>query len=124
MDYHWLGRAALLLGRLDDARRLAERSLHYSPSFPGYAAHALHLMGDLASHPDQLDAEQAEIHYRKALTLAEPRGMRPLVAHCHLGLGKLHRMAGNHEQAVEQLATATSLYREMGMQFYLEQAEK
>jgi tetratricopeptide (TPR) repeat protein len=123
MNYQWLGRAALLLGRLDDTRRLCELSLKYSPSHPGFAAHALHLLGDLASHPDQLDVEQAETHYRKALTLAEPRGMRPLVAHCHLGLGKLYQRTCNREQACEHLATATSLYREMDMRFWLEQAE-
>jgi len=49
--------------------------------------------------------------------------MRPLVAHCHLGLGKLYRRTGRHEQAQEHLAIATTMYREMGMRFYLQQAE-
>jgi class 3 adenylate cyclase/tetratricopeptide (TPR) repeat protein len=123
MDYHWLGRAALLLGRLDDARRLADCSLRYSPSHPGYAAYAQHLLGDFATHPDQFDAEQGETHYRKALALAEPRGMRPLVAHCHLGLGKLHQRTSRREQADEHLTTATTMYREMDMRFWVEQAE-
>jgi len=51
-------------------------------------------------------------------------GMRPLVAHCHLGLGKLYRRTGQHEQALEHLTTATRMYREMGMMYWLEQAEK
>jgi tetratricopeptide (TPR) repeat protein len=123
MDYHWLGRAALLLGRFDDARRLAELALHYSRSFPGYAAHALHLLGDLASHPDSCDFYGGEANYRRALALAERRGMRPLIAHCHLGLGKLFGRAGKHEQARACLVTARDMYREMDMRFYLEQAE-
>jgi hypothetical protein len=49
--------------------------------------------------------------------------MRPLVAHCHLGLGKLHRRTGKREQAQEHLTTATTMYREMDMRFWLEQAE-
>ena len=49
--------------------------------------------------------------------------MRPLVAHCHLGLGKLYRRIGKREPAREHLATATTMYREMGMRFWLEQAE-
>ena len=49
--------------------------------------------------------------------------MRPLVAHCHLGLGKLYRRTGKREQAQEHLATATTMYREMDMRFWLEQAE-
>jgi hypothetical protein len=49
--------------------------------------------------------------------------MRPLVAHCHLGLGKLYRRTGKREQAQEHLTTATTMYREMDMRFWLEQAE-
>jgi len=48
--------------------------------------------------------------------------MRPLVAHCHLGLGKLYRRTGQREQAREHLTTATTMYREMDMMFWLEQA--
>jgi len=50
-------------------------------------------------------------------------GMRPLVAHCHLGLGKLYRRTGKPEQAHEHLTTATTMYREMDMRFWLEKAE-
>jgi len=49
--------------------------------------------------------------------------MRPLVAHCHLGLGKLCRRTGQREQAREHLTTATTMYREMDMRFWLEKAE-
>ena len=49
--------------------------------------------------------------------------MRPLVAHCHLGLGKLYRRTGDHAKAEEHLTTATAMYREMDMGFWLEKAE-
>jgi hypothetical protein len=49
--------------------------------------------------------------------------MRPLVAHCHLGLGKLYRRTGKREQGHEHLTTATTIYREMDMRFWMEQAE-
>jgi hypothetical protein len=49
--------------------------------------------------------------------------MRPLVAHCHLGLGKLYRRTGKREQAQAHLTTATTMDREMDMRFWLEQAE-
>jgi tetratricopeptide (TPR) repeat protein len=67
--------------------------------------------------------QEAEAHYRAALGLAAERGMRPLIAHCHLGLGKLYRRTGQREQARKHLATATTMYREMGMTYWLEQAE-
>jgi hypothetical protein len=46
-----------------------------------------------------------------------------LVAHCHLGLGKLYRRTGKQERAHQHLATATTMYREMDMRFGLDKAE-
>jgi len=123
-DYQALGRACLLLGRLDEAKRLGDRAVESSPGHPGYAAPAHHLLGDIATHRDCFDAERGDAHYRQALALAEARGMRPLVAHCHLGLGKLYQRTGKREQAQEQLTTVTTLYREMGMTYWLEKAER
>jgi hypothetical protein len=94
-----------------------------SPRQPAYTAHALHVLGDIATHPDWFDAERGEAQYRQALALAEPRGMRPLVAHCHLGLGKMHHRMGNPGQAQQHLTVATTMYREMGMTYWLEQVE-
>jgi tetratricopeptide (TPR) repeat protein len=121
--YHSLGRACLLLGRLDLAQRFADRAVESCPGHRGFVAHAWHLLGDIATHPDRFDAETGEAHYGKALALAAPRGMRPLVAHCHFGLGKLYRRIGKREPAQEHLATATTMYREMGMAFWLTRTE-
>ena len=49
--------------------------------------------------------------------------MRPLVAHCHLGLGKLDRRTGKRQQAQEHLTTAATMYREMDMGFWLRPGE-
>jgi len=49
--------------------------------------------------------------------------MRPLIAHCLLGLGKLYGRTGERDQAREHLAAATTMYREMDMRFWLEKAE-
>ena len=67
--------------------------------------------------------EQAEASYCQALTLAEGLGMRPLVAHCHHGLGTLYGTLGHREQARAALSTAIALYRAMDMTFWLPQAE-
>ena len=121
-DDHVLGRTCLLLGRLDEARDLGERSLGLVSSQPGAAAHALHLLGDIATHPDRFDADRGEGYYRQSLALADPRGMRPLVAHCNLGLGKLYRRTGKNDQAQAHLRTAAAMYREMDVPFWLQQA--
>jgi class 3 adenylate cyclase/tetratricopeptide (TPR) repeat protein len=122
--YHAVSRACLLLGRFDEAHRLAERSVESSQQLPGFAAHALLLLGDIMSHPDRFDAEKGAAYYREALALAERHGMRPVVAHCHLGLGKLYRRIGKPDHARENLTTATTMYREMEMEFWIEQALK
>jgi hypothetical protein len=48
--------------------------------------------------------------------------MRPLVAHCHLGLGKLYQRTDKTEHARENLTIAAEMYREMDMGFWFEQA--
>src|SRR4029453_3547674 len=84
-------------------------------------AYTLCLAGDVASTGG---IEDAEAYYREALTLAAEPGMRPLAAHCHPGLGNLCRRTGKGGWAVEHLTTATTMYCEMGMQFWLEKTEK
>jgi tetratricopeptide (TPR) repeat protein len=121
--YHLLGRASLVLGQLDQARRLGDLAVESSFRHPGYEAHARHLLGDIATHPDRFDAERGEAHYRDALALAEPRGMRPLVAHCHFGLGKLYRRRGKGQAAQDHLTAATAIHRKLDMRFWLEQIE-
>jgi hypothetical protein len=49
--------------------------------------------------------------------------MRPLQAHCHLGLGTLYATTGRPEQARTALTTAIHLYRATDMTFWLPQAE-
>ena len=46
--------------------------------------------------------------------------MRPLVAHCHFGLGKLYRRTGKREQTDEHIGTAAAMSREMDMRFWRE----
>jgi tetratricopeptide (TPR) repeat protein len=120
--YFELGRSSLLLGRLDEARSLADRAVELSGRHPGFAARALHLLGDIATHPDRFDGKSAKVYYEKALALAQSREMRPLIAQCHLGLGKVDRLTRRRDQAQEHLAVAASMYREMHMLYWLEQA--
>jgi len=120
--YQAVGRACLQLGRLDQARQLAERAVGTSQHQTGFAAHSLHLLGDLAFQPDRFDPENSAAHYREALALAQKHGMRPLIAHCHLGLGKAYNRMGRPE-ARKNFATATTMYREMDMTYWLKQAE-
>ena len=112
----------LSAGRIDEAASHARETLALTRrrGARGSDAHALCLAGDVASTGS---AEDAPGYYREALALAGELGMRPLVAHCHLGLGTLHRRTGRPEQAREHLTRATTMYREMGMTYWLEMAD-
>jgi tetratricopeptide (TPR) repeat protein len=115
------GRIFLFAGRIDEATNYAREALALARRFGarGLESYALGLTAAIAAASG---AENAEDYYRETLALAEPRGMRPHVAHCHFGLGKLHRRRGDREQAQEHLATALAMYREMGMAYWVEQA--
>jgi tetratricopeptide (TPR) repeat protein len=120
-----LGEAHLLAGCLEEARALAKRALALTRAHQerGNEAHALRLLGEIAAHRDPPDAALAEAHYQQALTLANELGMRPLQAHCHLGLGTLYTKIEQQEQAYAELSTTIALYRAMEMTFWLPEAE-
>jgi tetratricopeptide (TPR) repeat protein len=111
----------LSAGRIDEAASHAREALALTrrPRARANEAHALCLLGEIAS---MAGADDAEDSYREALTLAQDLGMRPLVAHCHAGLAKLYRRTGKRQEADEHLTTATAMYREMGMIYWLEKA--
>jgi predicted ATPase/class 3 adenylate cyclase len=118
-----LGEVYLLAGRPDAADEEARRALAVAQECRtrGSQAWALRLLGEVAARRDL--PEHAEGHYRDALALANELEMRPLVAHCHLGLGKLYRRTDRREQAREHLTTAATMYRDMGMAYWLQKAE-
>jgi tetratricopeptide (TPR) repeat protein len=120
-----LSEAYLAAGRVQDASGLATRALDLAVEHKGrgHRAWALRLCGEIASCGDPPDLNQAESHYRQALAMAQELAMRPLVAHCHLGLGTLYRRFNVPARVEEHLAIATAMYREMGMNFWLEKAE-
>jgi tetratricopeptide (TPR) repeat protein len=111
-------------GRYEDARALAVKAYAHAHETKEHGSQAwtAQLLGEMHAQGDAPDVEQAENYYRQALALADELGMRPLIAHCHLGLGKLYRRTRKREQARDHLTTATAMYREMGMTYWLEKA--
>jgi class 3 adenylate cyclase/tetratricopeptide (TPR) repeat protein len=120
----WLSEGYLLSERLDDAAREAARAMAITPpNAPSVRGWMLRLAGDVGSHGEQVDVERATGYYRDAVSLADALELHLLRAHCHLGLGKLYRRTGKREQAQEHLTTATTMYREMEMPFWLGEAK-
>ena len=119
-----LGEAHLLAGRVEEAWGFGTRAviLARERGERGHEAWAHWHLGDTASHRDGSDVATAETHYATSTALALEIGMRPLVAHCSFSLGKLHGRVGDR-RAADHLATAMSLFQEMGMRFWFEKAE-
>ena len=113
-----LGHACLLDSRRDEAARFADEALALARDRGerGSEAWTLWLQGEIALRRAGGTSESAAERYRQALGLATELGMRPLMAHCHVGLA--HAVA-----AEDHLARATALYREMQMTSWLSRAE-
>ncbi len=125
-----LGAAYALAGRADEALPLVAGAVEEFGSRQFQPAFILLCAGMTYLSTGRI--HEAASHAREALALtrrlgargsAGELGMRPLAAHCHLGLGKLYRRTGKREQAQEHLRTATTMYSDMEMRFWLEQAE-
>jgi tetratricopeptide (TPR) repeat protein len=121
----WLAHAYFLAGRNVAASELASRALTLARERGerGRQANALWLCGEVLAHADLLEVEKAESSYREALALADDLGMRPLMAHCHLGLGSLYQKIGRNDEAAVELTSAAEMYRAMDMAFWVERAE-
>jgi class 3 adenylate cyclase/tetratricopeptide (TPR) repeat protein len=120
-----LSEAYLLAGRVDEAMELALRALEFCRDHKerGFHAWALRLLGKIAAHHARPEVEQAEGYYHAARAVADELGMRPLLAHCHLGLGTLYAKMDQREPARAELSAAVDLYRALEMTFWLPQAQ-
>jgi tetratricopeptide (TPR) repeat protein len=121
----WLSEGYLICGRLKEAKSAAQRAFHLSQEHKerGHEAWVLKLFGDIALRHDPPKIEQAEEQYRRAFALSSDIGMRPLQAHCRLGLGYVWGARGSPDRAGTELSAAIDLYRSMEMAFWLNRAE-
>jgi tetratricopeptide (TPR) repeat protein len=121
---YWMWADGLLLaGDTEEAIEKTRHALALSGAFGerGVEAEASLLLADIEATSDQLVA--AASHYSYAIAIGEELAMRPLLAHWHAGFARLHHRTGHLAKALEQFGTATRMYREMGMTYWLEQAE-
>jgi tetratricopeptide (TPR) repeat protein len=122
----WWGETCLAAGRLDEAAQHGRQALKITRTQKerGYEAHALRLLGEVAAGRETLEVEAAETLYREAMGLAEAVDLRPLVARCHLGLGRLWLRSGDRAHADAHLATALAAFRAMDMPLWRDEAER
>jgi class 3 adenylate cyclase/tetratricopeptide (TPR) repeat protein len=119
------GEAHLLGGRLDAARQCVDRALTLADlgEEHGGRAWTFRLAAEVLLADEGLESvDRIAEHYRAAMALATDREMRPLQAHCHLGLGKLYRRMNRVEDARVELTSAITMLQEMGMHRWLAEA--
>ena len=121
----YLGEACASEGRLDEAARLAERVLARTRERgeQSQQAYALRLAAEVAARRDPPHDKDAARGFSEALALTDEIGMRPLLARCHLGMGRLHSRAGRSSEARAHLTTAATMLRELDMRLWLGEAE-
>jgi len=121
-----LAEAYLLAGRTGEALERARGAVDLSRKHQERANEALALgtLAQIMACGDPLDAKVAGETYAGSHALAEALGMRPLVAHGHLGLGKLYGRTGEDQQAQKHFTIAATTYRALAMTYWSEQAER
>jgi tetratricopeptide (TPR) repeat protein len=87
----------------------------------GFEAWAMLVMGKIKAEDGR--SKEAKEWYQRALERASNLLMRPLVAHCHKGLGQLYLKSEKEEEARSELQAAVQLYRSMDMSFWIPEAE-
>ncbi|HEX6440472.1 MAG TPA: adenylate/guanylate cyclase domain-containing protein [Candidatus Binatia bacterium] len=119
-----LAQAYLLIGRREQADLIASQALDTSRSQGerGREAEALYVLGEIGLSAIPVDIAGVQDHYRQAIALADEIGLRPLVAHCHVGLGKLYQRTGDLQRAREHLTNGVAMMREMEMGLWLDRA--
>ena len=121
--YNWvhhhlsLARAYLHLGRIDEAQATIARAQEIALA----ADEVVHLglayktQGDIATVAMTEGGEIARRAFSRALSIAKPRGLRPLEAHCYAGLASLEDRLGRASEAARNREKAEQAYEAIGL---------
>jgi tetratricopeptide (TPR) repeat protein len=116
------GESFLALDRPEEALAEARQAIDLATRFSerSHEAKALGLLAAVRAGGG--DAGEATHLFRDAMARGEALGMRPLVARCQLGLGRLAEREGDREAGRGEIARAAATFRELAMPYWLAQA--
>lgn len=124
----WLAEAHDANGDAASALRYGERAYEMACRYDerGHQAWALRLVGELAGRGSSFDVRpaQAQEYLERADALGKELRMRPLMARCRLGLGRVFARTGDRDRAAAELAEAGRLFAQLGMSYWSRKAEK
>lgn len=110
--YRNVGETALATETISRALKIAKEREER-----GFEAWAMLVMAAIHAHAGRL--EEAIHWYGRTLQQASDLLMRPLVGHCHKGLGDSYLSLGNEKEAQVENEAALKIYRTLGMTYWL-----
>ena len=111
--YRFVGETALATETISRALKIAKEREER-----GFEAWAMLVMAAIQADAGRL--EEAIQWYGRALQQASDLLMRPLIAHCHKGLGDTYLRLGNEKEAQIKNKAALEIYRTLGMTYWLQ----
>jgi len=126
LNHYLLGWIHLDLGDLRNARSLAEEALRLSQKNNEKLTEGRSwaLLGGVLSKTDPLEFNKAEECILKGVEICGELKTKPYYSLGHLHLGQLYLNAGEREKALENLKKAEGMFREMGMDYWLNKAQE
>jgi predicted ATPase len=121
-----LAQVYTLTSRWDEGLETAQRALESAQRYghrPTEAAAFRQIAENWLRRP-RPNPEAAIEHDLRALAITTPRGMRPAMAHSHLGLGRAYQLAGAMKDAATHLDIARNLFVELGTTRWLPHVEQ
>jgi tetratricopeptide (TPR) repeat protein len=123
--YRTLGMLHFDLGDLDGAKDFLEQALRLSEKHHqgDYELSSRMWLGRTLARKDPSQAEEAERQIQQGIQMAEESKLRLYVADGYHFLGELYAARGERETSLENLKRAASMYQEMGVDYWLTQAQ-
>jgi tetratricopeptide (TPR) repeat protein len=121
-----LARAHLQLGNLEKALVHAEQGINLSRAQKeGYfEAEAEMYLGMALGTVSPSRFDEAKEHILRGINIADELKLKPQTAVGHFYLGELSCSSGRTEEAMQHLRKAESMFRQMGMDYWLGKAQK
>jgi predicted ATPase len=111
------GQAALLAGRTEETKSHGERALELASAHEakGDEAWARFLIASACGVSTRASSEEAAMHLKVALRLADACDARPLAAFCHTALAAVHSRLGDESAGQESTEAAEQIYRALDL---------
>ena len=113
-------------GDLKNAQNLAQEALRLSQKNNEklIEAGSWFLLGTILGKTEPLQIDKAEGFILKGIAIYKKLKTKPFYALGHLYLSQLYLNAGEKEKAIDNLKKAEGMFREMGMDYWLDKTQE